>query len=104
MANRDAILEAMGMLAAAHPRVTILRATVEVYCLALADVPYEELRDAVRLAIKMHGDNLEPEDIAAIKRELRGKTLACLCPLPKPGEPDICHAALLLKLANKETP
>lgn len=34
--------------------------------------------------------------------ELRGKNLACWCPLPAPGQPDICHAAVLLELANKE--
>src|SRR5262249_19560563 len=28
---------------------------------------------------------------------LRGKNLACWCPLPEPGKPDICHAALLLE-------
>lgn len=32
---------------------------------------------------------------------LRGKDLACYCPLPEPGQPDHCHAAVLLKLANK---
>jgi hypothetical protein len=32
---------------------------------------------------------------------LRGKNLACWCPLPGHGEPDICHAALLLELANQ---
>ncbi|HEY7083447.1 MAG TPA: DUF4326 domain-containing protein [Hyphomicrobiaceae bacterium] len=32
---------------------------------------------------------------------LRGKNLACWCPLPQPGKPDICHAALLLELANR---
>ncbi|MFJ9034938.1 DUF4326 domain-containing protein [Streptomyces sp. NPDC102274] len=31
---------------------------------------------------------------------LRGKDLACTCPLPEPGEPDHCHAAYLLALAN----
>ena len=31
---------------------------------------------------------------------LRGKNLACWCALPKPGEPDRCHAAVLLRLAN----
>jgi hypothetical protein len=31
---------------------------------------------------------------------LRGKNLACWCALPEPGEPDNCHAALLLELAN----
>ena len=32
---------------------------------------------------------------------LRGKNLACWCPLPKYGESDNCHAALLLELANR---
>jgi hypothetical protein len=33
---------------------------------------------------------------------LRGKHLACWCALPKKkGEPDSCHAALLLELANR---
>ena len=31
---------------------------------------------------------------------LRGRTLACWCPLPADGEPDICHARVLLDLAN----
>jgi len=33
---------------------------------------------------------------------LKGKDLACWCPLPEPGHPDHCHAAVLLKLANPE--
>jgi hypothetical protein len=32
---------------------------------------------------------------------LRGKNLACWCGLPKPGEPDICHAAVLLEIASR---
>ena len=31
---------------------------------------------------------------------LRGKNLACWCALPKHGEPDICHASVLLRLSN----
>lgn len=34
--------------------------------------------------------------------DLRGKNLGCWCPLPAPGEPDCCHAAVLLELAQKE--
>lgn len=34
--------------------------------------------------------------IAEVIRELRGKDLACWCPLDKP-----CHADVLLELANK---
>jgi hypothetical protein len=41
-----------------------------------------------------------PYSQADIRRELAGKDLACFCPLPEPGEPDHCHAALLLSLAN----
>lgn len=33
---------------------------------------------------------------------LRGKNLACWCKLPAPGEPDLCHAAVLLELANSD--
>ncbi|MFD4814899.1 DUF4326 domain-containing protein, partial [Streptomyces sp. NPDC058418] len=32
--------------------------------------------------------------------ELRGKDLACYCPLPSEGKPDLCHAAVLLLTAN----
>ena len=35
---------------------------------------------------------------------LRGKDLACTCPLPEPGQPDHCHAAVLLALANAPSP
>jgi hypothetical protein len=41
--------------------------------------------------------------VDAARKELRGKNLACWCPLPtEPYEPDCCHAAVLLKLANSE--
>lgn len=35
-----------------------------------------------------------------VRRELAGHDLACWCPLPEPGQPDICHAAVLLEIAN----
>lgn len=35
-----------------------------------------------------------------IRSALRGHDLACWCPLPEPGKPDHCHAAVLLDLAN----
>ena len=38
--------------------------------------------------------------IAAHVHELRGLNLCCYCPLPKPGEPDHCHAAVLLAFSN----
>lgn len=37
-----------------------------------------------------------------VRRELRGKNLACWCALPMAGEPDLCHAAVLLEVANGE--
>lgn len=33
--------------------------------------------------------------------ELRGRNLACWCPLPALGEDDECHAAILLRIANR---
>ena len=37
--------------------------------------------------------------LADVRRELRGKNLACWCSLSEP-----CHADVLLRLANRETP
>ncbi|CAM5265431.1 DUF4326 domain-containing protein [Streptomyces fumanus] len=34
------------------------------------------------------------------RAELAGRDLMCWCPLPEPGQPDHCHAAVLLELAN----
>jgi hypothetical protein len=31
---------------------------------------------------------------------LASHDLACWCTLPEPGQPDICHATVLLELAN----
>lgn len=46
--------------------------------------------------------------LAAARRDLldglpnlRGKNLACWCPLPAAGRADQCHAAVLLDLANR---
>jgi len=33
---------------------------------------------------------------------LRGKHLACWCPLPADGDSDLCHASVLIELANKQ--
>jgi Domain of unknown function (DUF4326) len=43
-------------------------------------------------------------DILRALPDLRGKNLACWCPLPRRGEPDTCHAAVLLELANRRSP
>jgi hypothetical protein len=41
-----------------------------------------------------------PEVTTAARTELAGRDLMCWCPTPEPGEPDHCHAAILLHLAN----
>lgn len=41
------------------------------------------------------------EKVLAALPTLRGKNLACWCPLPEAGRRDNCHAALLLELANR---
>jgi hypothetical protein len=42
--------------------------------------------------------------VAEARAELKGKNLACWCPLLDPKYPndDICHAAVLLQIANSE--
>lgn len=39
--------------------------------------------------------------VADVRRELRGRNCACWCPLPGPGEPDHCHGAILLRIAQE---
>lgn len=43
-----------------------------------------------------------PDLVAAVRAELAGRDLMCWCPTPKPGQPDHCHGALLLRLAAGE--
>lgn len=48
----------------------------------------------------------EPEraaDRRLFRALLFGRDLACWCPLPAPGQPDHCHAAVLLAAANPTT-
>ena len=50
-------------------------------------------------------DNLSQQEAALAtvrkhRKELRGHNLACWCPLPEPGQNDLCHAAVLLEIAN----
>ena len=35
--------------------------------------------------------------------KLRGRNLACWCPLPAEGDADICHASVLIQLAKTAT-
>lgn len=49
-------------------------------------------------AIRLYGEWLraQPELMAAVKKELKGKTLGCWC------KPLACHGDVLLKIANEE--
>jgi hypothetical protein len=61
------------------------------------DEPTAEMLYAAHHAwLRRHGRH--PIDLA--RSELRGKHLACWCGLPGEGEPDHCHAAILLRIAN----
>lgn len=61
--------------------------------------PVQDRRHAWRLYQAVAPEN--EELVAAAQSELRGKNLACWCPLDDPYE-DCCHASVLLKLANRE--
>jgi hypothetical protein len=61
----------------------------------------KDRRHAWQLYASIASDN--PELVAAARKHLKGKNLACWCPLPTdPYAPDECHAAVLLKIANSE--
>jgi hypothetical protein len=51
---------------------------------------------AVRIYERMLRSGELPVSTKDVKAELRGKDLACYCPLDRP-----CHADVLLKVANK---
>jgi hypothetical protein len=42
-----------------------------------------------------------PSLAEAARTELAGRDLMCWCPPPAPGQPDHCHAAVLLEIANQ---
>lgn len=61
--------------------------------------------DARRYATELYASWInqpEQEPLRALVRGLLyGRDLTCWCPLPAEGEPDHCHAAVLLEIANK---
>lgn len=67
--------------------------------------PFNE-REARRMAVRDFEHALRcgmlRVTVEDVRRELRGKDLACWCALPAAGEEDLCHAAVLLKVANGE--
>lgn len=64
----------------------------------------EQAAEGRRLAVRRFRRDLQDGrlsfTVADVRRELRGKDLCCWCPLPERGEPDWCHAAVLLEVAN----
>lgn len=63
---------------------------------------FEDRESAARRAVALFKALLDKDGVRRrAARDLRGFNLACWCPLPKPGEPDICHAAVLLEIANE---
>ncbi|MHC3450822.1 DUF4326 domain-containing protein [Streptomyces prasinus] len=50
---------------------------------------------------RSESDTARAELLAAIP-QLAGRDLMCWCPLPEPGQPDHCHAAVLLSIAAGE--
>lgn len=61
--------------------------------------------DARRIATDWYRSWLpsQTELLARARRELIGRDLACWCALPAAGEPDHCHARVLIELANAAT-
>ena len=43
----------------------------------------------------------QQETLRLFRALLHGRDLVCWCPLPEPGQPDHCHGAVLLQLANQ---
>jgi hypothetical protein len=67
-------------------------------------VTWHLVQDATReQAVEMFRRWLDeaPSLAAAVREELAGRDLMCWCPPPEPGQPDHCHAAVLLQLANQ---
>ncbi|KAB7839478.1 DUF4326 domain-containing protein [Streptomyces mobaraensis] len=42
----------------------------------------------------------DDQTMTDLRRELGGRDLTCWCPVPEPGEPDWCHAAVVPEIAN----
>jgi hypothetical protein len=63
------------------------------------------LREMIRL---VGGSHVMLLNLALLRQKLlrdwiprlRKKNLCCWCPLPKQGQPDLCHRSVLLEIAN----
>lgn len=56
--------------------------------------------DAAYAAHERFHKILKSHPTECARSELRGLNLACTCDLPEPGEPDLCHRSILLRIAN----
>lgn len=62
---------------------------------------------ARHIAVNKFRDRIEaecaadPQAAGLMWKRLRGRNLACWCELPAPSDPDICHGAVWLDLANR---
>ena len=56
--------------------------------------------DAIAWAVTMHREWISDPGNQDGLPSLAGHDLACWCPLPETGQPDMCHAAVLLEIAN----
>lgn len=61
--------------------------------------------DAVAWAVELYELHTGPMgayelEVEEVVRDLAGRDLACWCPLPAQGERDVCHASILLEVAN----
>jgi len=63
--------------------------------------PYLVKAYGLEQALQLYRGWLTPDLIESARRDLRGRDLACRCELPAEGEPDLCHAAILLALINQ---
>nr|WP_192963127.1 DUF4326 domain-containing protein [Streptomyces sp. W75] len=65
--------------------------------------PYQPMTRVQAVEVFRYGIDT-PQGREIVRRDLAGRDLMCWCPLPEPGERDHCHAAVLLDLANGDTP
>jgi hypothetical protein len=86
-----------GYLEAAILEVTAIRA------ITLREPRHDMLpviTPAVAVTAYRHWLNDQPHLIEAARSELAGRDIACWCPEPEPGLPDLCHGRPLLAVSN----
>lgn len=68
----------------------------------------DAIREGRRIAVAMFRAEWQkllvtrPDYARAELAPLTGRNIGCWCALPAPGEPDCCHGAVLIDLANPE--